>query len=103
MTARDAKPSLTAWSLWRRNGGIWAALMLLLAASLTFAYIPMGLLTSVVGIVIAVIKASLVVLLFMELFRSKTLVHLAALSGIVFLAALFALTLADVLTRLRSG
>jgi hypothetical protein len=36
----------------------------------------------------------------MELGRSKTLIWLAALAGAVFLSAMFALTLADVLSRL---
>ena len=36
----------------------------------------------------------------MELATSKALIHLAAMAGVVFLAALFALTLADVLARL---
>jgi cytochrome c oxidase subunit 4 len=63
----------------------------------------MGLFTPAAGIVIAVIKAGLVILLFMELATSKPLIRLAALAGIVFLAALFVLTLADVLARLAGG
>jgi len=35
----------------------------------------------------------------MELSGSKALIRLSALAGLVFLAAMFALTLADVLTR----
>jgi cytochrome c oxidase subunit 4 len=86
--------------LWRRNGTIWAVLLLLLLLSLLLAYVPMGLFTPTAGIVIAFVKASLVVLLFMELAKSKALIRLAAMAGVVFLAALFALTLADVLARL---
>jgi cytochrome c oxidase subunit IV len=41
-----------------------------------------------------------VVLLFMELNNAMPLIRLAALSGLFFLAALFLLTLADVLSRL---
>jgi cytochrome c oxidase subunit 4 len=48
---------------------------------------------------IAALKAALVAALFMELSGSKALIRLAALAGLVFLAAMFALTLADVLTR----
>ena len=47
-----------------------------------------------------VIKAGVVILLFMELAKSKALIRLAAMAGVVFLTALFALTLADVLSRL---
>jgi cytochrome c oxidase subunit IV len=88
-----------AWRLWRRNGVIWAALLCLLFLSLSLAYLPMGLFTPTVGIVIAFIKAALVVLLFMELASSKALIKLAALAGLIFVATLFALTLADVLSR----
>lgn len=79
---------------------IWAALMLLLMLSLVLAYVPMGLFTPAAGVVIAFVKASLVILLFMELATSKPLIRLAALAGVFFLTAMFALTLADVLSRL---
>ena len=104
MSSEGSKPRPTATILWRRNGLIWAALLLLLSLSLVLAYVPMGLFTPAAGIVIAVIKAGLVILLFMELLAtSKPLIRLAALAGIVFLAALFVLTLADVLARLAGG
>jgi cytochrome c oxidase subunit 4 len=93
-------PRSTAAMLWRRNGMIWAALMLLLMLSLVLAYVPMGLFTPAAGVVIAFVKASLVILLFMELATSKPLIRLAALAGVFFLTAMFALTLADVLSRL---
>jgi cytochrome c oxidase subunit IV len=89
----------TAWRLWRRNGVIWAALLCLLFLSLSLAYVQMGIFTPMAGIVIAFIKAALVVLLFMELASSKALIKLAALAGLIFVATLFALTLADVLSR----
>jgi cytochrome c oxidase subunit 4 len=103
VSSEGSKPRPTATILWRRNGLIWAALLLLLSLSLVLAYVPMGLFTPAAGIVIAVIKAGLVILLFMELATSKPLIRLAALAGIVFLAALFVLTLADVLARLAGG
>jgi cytochrome c oxidase subunit 4 len=100
MRTDSAGPRTSAWRLWRRNGIIWAALLLLLFLSLVLAYVPMGFFTPTAGIVIAFVKAGLVILLFMELATSKPLIRLAALSGVVFLAAMFALTLADVLARL---
>ena len=99
MTAREAKP-ITAWALWRRNLLIWLSLMGLLALSLILAFIPMGYLTPASGILIGAIKAALVVFMFMELSSAKALVRLAAMTGLVFLAVMFALTLAEVLTRL---
>ena len=103
MSQENAAPRASAWKLWRRNGLIWAALLLLLLLSLVLAYVPMGLFTPMAGIVIAFIKASLVILLFMELTKSKPLIRLAAMAGAVFLAALFTLTLADVLTRMAAN
>lgn len=98
MKVRDDKIT-EASGLWRRNMLIWAALLALLLASLALAYVPMGWLTPAAGIVIAFVKAGLVVLLFMELARSRVLIWLAAISGLVFVIALFTLTLADVLAR----
>lgn len=100
MSREGNNPRSTAAMLWRRNGVIWAALMLLLMLSLGLAYVPMGLFTPAAGIVIAFVKASLVILLFMELATSNPLIRLAATAGAIFLTAMFALTLADVLTRL---
>ena len=60
----------------------------------------MGVFTPTAGIAIAFVKAGLVVMLFMNLAGSKPLIRLAAASGLVFLTVLFALTLADVLSRL---
>ena len=94
---------ISARKLWRRNGLIWAALLLLLLLSLLLAYVPMGWFTPTAGILIAFAKAGLVILLFMELAKSKALIRLAASAGVVFLAALFTLTLADVLARLGGG
>lgn len=85
--------------LWVRNLLIWAALLVLLLLSLIAAYIPMGRITTASGIVIAGAKSTLVVLLFMELASAKALIRLAAISGLVFLIAMFALTFADVLAR----
>lgn len=89
-------------ALWRRNGLIWAALMALLGLTLALAYPPMGAWTTVSGLLIAVVKAGLVVALFMELASSQPLVRLAALAGIVFLFVLFGLTFADLLPRMAS-
>ncbi|HEU0148672.1 MAG TPA: cytochrome C oxidase subunit IV family protein [Bradyrhizobium sp.] len=90
---------MTAGRLWRKNVLVWAALLALLLLSLGVAYVPMGRLTTVAGIVIAGVKSVLVVLLFMEVASSKPLIRIVAISGLVFLVAMFALTLTDVLTR----
>ena len=99
MSTQSTHPRTTAWRLWRRNRLIWAVLILLLALTLVLAYIPMGWLTPTAGIVVAFAKAGLVLLLFMELSQARPLIRLAAMAGAVFLVILFALTLADVLSR----
>jgi cytochrome c oxidase subunit 4 len=99
VSAVNTKEDVTAWKLWRRNGLIWVVLLLLLLLSLVLAYVPMGFFTPTAGILIAFAKSALVVLLFMELATSRPLIRLAALAGAVFLIAMFALTLADVLSR----
>jgi cytochrome c oxidase subunit IV len=100
MSLESTKARTIAWKLWRRNGLIWVALMCLLALTLVLAYVPMGVFTPMAGIAIAFAKAGLVVMLFMELAGSKPLIRLAAAAGLIFLTVLFALTLADVLSRL---
>jgi len=103
MTTETRTPARrTAWQLWRRNALVWGALMLLLLLSLMLAYIPMGVLTPASGIVIAFAKATLVVMLFMELARSRAIDRLAAVAGLVFLTVMFALTMSDVLWRLAT-
>jgi cytochrome c oxidase subunit IV len=102
MNKPDDASGAAVRKLWRRNGLIWAGLMLLLLLTLTLAYVPMGKFAPAVAIGIAAAKAMLVVMLFMELAGAKTLTRLAAMSGVVFLGALFLLTLADVLSRLAA-
>ncbi len=97
MTSAESHPSNRR--LWTKNLLIWAALLALLLTSLVVAYIPMGRITIASGVIIAVAKSTLVLLLFMELASAKPLIRVAAISGLAFLVVMFALTLADVLAR----
>ena len=101
MTAVVANTS--AWSLWRRNLLIWAALLVLLGLTFALAYVPLGPFNAVTALGIAAIKAGLVALLFMGLRRSGSLIRLAAAAGLFWLIILFALTLSDFLTRILNG
>lgn len=92
-------PRKTAWQLWRRNLMIWAALLALLILTLVVAYAPLGVSNTPIGLAIAAGKAALVVVLFMELSKSRALIQLTAMAGLVFVTVLFALTLADILSR----
>jgi cytochrome c oxidase subunit 4 len=93
----DAKPSVL--QLWIVPGAVWIALGLLLAATVTSAYIPLGIFNSVINYAIAAAKAALILLFFMKLKSSSPLVRLASMAGLFWLLFLFALTAADYLTR----
>jgi cytochrome c oxidase subunit IV len=88
-----------AHAIWRALLPVWAALMALLAATLTLAYIPLHGWNFAVSLSIAALKALLVALFFMNLRRPDPLLRLAASAGLLWLFFMFALTFADVLTR----
>ena len=80
----------------------WIALLGLLAATLTLAYVPMGIYNLVAGLVISTIKAALVVVLFMKLLDTSPIVRVAAATGLFWLAFLFTLAATDYMTRVDS-
>lgn len=87
--------------MWKRNGLIWLALLVLLFASCGAAYLPLGVWNAPIGLGIAVTKAGLVVLLFMEMAKAGALFRLAGLAGLLFVFVMFSLTSLDVIMRLR--
>ena len=87
--------------LWRRNGAIWLALLILLFTSLGTAYIPLGRWNTFIGIAIAFVKAGLVAMLFMELSRARSLIRLAGAAGLLFVLVFFGLTTLDVWMRMN--
>lgn len=66
--------------------GVFAALMVLTAATVGVASLDLGALNTVVAMAVAGAKAFLVMYIFMELRHAPSLTRLSALSGIVFLA-----------------
>lgn len=88
--------STVAYAIWRKNGLVWLALLMLLVLTFGVAHLPLGDFNVVAGLAIAGIKAALVALIFMGLGRSASLVRLAAAAGLLWLVILFTLTLADV-------
>lgn len=76
-------------------GRCWAALMLLLALTTALAFVPLGAAQLGVSLAIAVIKALLVLLLFMELKGSSGLVRVFAAAGFFWLLIMIGLTSAD--------
>jgi cytochrome c oxidase subunit IV len=75
------------------------ALLGLTAASFALSYVHLGVLNIPVALVIASVKAALVVTIFMELAVEKFSVKLSLVMGFVFVILLIGLMVADVATR----
>lgn len=73
----------------------WAALMLLLALTTALGFVPLGSANLFISLAIAVTKASLVLLVFMELKASNGLVRVFACAGFFWLLIMIGLTSAD--------
>ena len=73
----------------------WLALMLLLAATTASAFVPLGSFNLPVSLAIAVAKALIVLLFFMELRASRPLVRSFAAAGFFWLLIMIVLTGAD--------
>jgi cytochrome c oxidase subunit 4 len=78
-------------TIWR----CWLALMVLLAATTASAFVPLGNFNLPVSLAIAVTKALVVLLFFMELRGSKALVRSFAAAGFFWLLIMITLTGAD--------
>jgi cytochrome c oxidase subunit 4 len=78
---------------------VFAALMLLLAATVSVAYVHLGRLNVIAALIIASIKAILIILYFMHVRYSSRMLWIFVGAGFFWLGILFALTLSDVLTR----
>jgi cytochrome c oxidase subunit 4 len=83
----------------RRYLAVFAALLALTALTTWIAFQDLGPWNSAVAITIAVIKATLVALFFMELIRSAPMNRVFLGAAIVWLLLLLGLTFADVATR----
>lgn len=75
--------------------GVWAALLLLTALTVTIAQYDFGELNIVVALTIAVIKGSLVVLYFMHMRWEQPFNAIVFIVSIAFLALLIGFTLLD--------
>jgi cytochrome c oxidase subunit 4 len=78
---------------------VFATLLVLTAVTTAVAYTNLGPLNVVVMLLIAFLKASLVILYFMHVRFTSRLTQVAAVSGFAWLVILIGLTLSDVLTR----
>jgi cytochrome c oxidase subunit 4 len=78
---------------------VFVALLVLTFTTYGIAYVPLGEWHVPVALGIAVVKATLVVLIFMHLSESTRLTWLVVASGLFTLALLIGLTLSDYWTR----
>lgn len=104
MNARTARPQRTHKSGPRPpslGSNLWTlvALLVLLSLSAGSALLKLGPFNTVANIGIAVIKALLVLTIFMRLKTDNALLRIVASAGFAWLSVMIALSLADVLTR----
>ena len=75
---------------------IWIALLVGTALTVYASGLDLGRFNAAVALVIATIKATLVALFFMHIKGSSRLLHLAALTGLLWLFLMIALTLSEI-------
>ena len=78
---------------------VWIILLFLTALTTAVAHVDLGAFSVVVALTIAVVKMLLVALFFMHVRHSNQLTKLVVLGGLLWLALLIMLTLADVFSR----
>jgi cytochrome c oxidase subunit 4 len=77
----------------------WLGLLGLLALTTFAAYLPLGAANTVVALIIATIKGTLIAAIFMELRESRSVTLAFAGAGFFWLAIMLWLTFADYATR----
>ena len=78
---------------------VWAALLVLLAATIGYAYWPHAPFKTSAALLIGGGKALLIAILFMQLRRATGLVRMAAVAGLAWASLLYLFSFADYLTR----
>jgi len=79
---------------------VWGTLMLMTLVTSLVAFVDLGPFNTVIALVIATFKASLVVLFFMHARYSPRLTRVVITAGLFWLGILLVLSLADYATRL---
>jgi cytochrome c oxidase subunit 4 len=83
----------------RSYGLAWLVLLVLTGLTTGVAYIDMGVYNMVAAVAIAIIKALLIVVLFMHLTKSTMLTRVIASGALVWLGIMILLTMTDYVTR----
>jgi caa(3)-type oxidase subunit IV len=89
----------SAWRLWKGPSVAWAALFVLFAANLLFAYLPLSrghlaVSLGIAGLMIAVLSTFL-----MDLRNARALTRIVAGAGLFWTSLMFVLTFCDFLSR----
>ncbi len=79
--------------------GVFIALLILTFITVAVSRVDLGALNTPVAMLIAIVKAALVILFFMHVLQSTRLSWVVVISAFLWLAILFVLTFADYLTR----
>lgn len=82
---------------------VFAALIVLLAATVAAAFVNWGAFSPLIAMTIATVKALLIVLFFMEVRYSSRLTMVIAGGGFVWLAILIIITMSDYVSRRLVG
>lgn len=85
--------------LWQGPGVAWLALLILFAASLGSAYLPLGTGNVAINLAVAAVILAVLANFLMDLRNSVTLVRIVAAAGLFWIVIMFALTFSDFLTR----
>jgi cytochrome c oxidase subunit 4 len=85
--------------LWKGPALVWVLLLLLFAASLGTAYLPLGGGNIAVNLSIAAVMIVLLVTYLMDLQSAQTIVRVIAAAGLFWLILMFSLTFNDYLSR----
>lgn len=78
---------------------VFAVLLVLAVATVAFAYVDLGILNPVVAVLIAIAKASLIMLFFMHLRHSPKVTWVFALLSVLWLMILLVITMSDYIAR----
>ena len=97
--ANTGEQRVAAWRLWKAPSIAWLALIVLFAANLFFAYLPLGAGNVALSLLIAAMMIAILVTFLMDLQNSKILTRIVAGTGLFWTILMFALTFYDYLSR----
>ncbi|WP_162854690.1 cytochrome C oxidase subunit IV family protein [Sphingobium estronivorans] len=80
-------------------GLVWVALLILLAATVIAAHLPLGAAKPWISYAIAFAKAALILWVFMEMRKEGAIARLAMMAAMVWLIMMMTLSASDYLTR----